>query len=222
MTLSSFVSLSPLAVLLAATLACSDDGSAGTPDAGRPPRDGQMAMLGDGLPCEVVRTLQTHCWGCHGLTTSGGAPYPLATFDDLKLPGMGGASRAERSVIRMRDNAKPMPPSGPRATEAEIAAVEQWVSSGMAEGTCDTNNCSTCTKLLDDVVACMPPSALPQFCDATDGPRFYQCAIQNCGTQCALAAPGQTPPTCMTENGPSCRACVEAACATEAAQCAAQ
>lgn len=196
--------------------ACTTDAST-TPD-GRPPRDGQ-GSLGEGLPCEVVRTLESHCWGCHGVSPTANAPFALATVDDLRTPAREGATRAARAVTRMRDNARPMPPAGARATEPEIAAVEQWVAAGLAESTCNQNNCKSCDQLLDDVVACMPPMALPQFCDATDGPLFYQCAVQKCATQCALAAPGQTPPACDVMNGPSCRSCVTTNCTGEIVAC---
>jgi hypothetical protein len=198
-------------------ISCSSEST--TTEDGRPPRDTQSSTLGDGLPCAVASTLESRCWGCHGNPPTSNAPFSLATIDDLKTPGLGGVSRAERAVIRMRDTARPMPPQGP-PTEPEIVVIEQWIAAGMTEETCNPDNCTTCDQLLTDIVACMPPMALPQFCDTTDGPTFYQCAIQNCGTECAIAIPGQTPPPCDVANGPSCRSCVEASCAMEITSCA--
>lgn len=91
------------------------------------------------FPCDVAQVLAT-CWGCHSDPPRGGAPVPLVTRADLtEASGVQpGAILAERALLRMRDTARPMPPTGsPRPDAAGIAAFEAWLDAGMPEGSCE-------------------------------------------------------------------------------------
>lgn len=90
------------------------------------------------FPCEVASVLST-CWGCHVTPLRGGAPFPLTTRAELMAPSavQTGATVADRSVIRMRDRATPMPPFGrPRPDGSAIDAFAAWVTAGMPPGNC--------------------------------------------------------------------------------------
>lgn len=83
--------------------------------------------------CAVQALLTNRCAGCHAETPKNGALMPLTTLEHLKLPSVREPSKsnAERSLIRMRDVALPMPPlpePGPMLTE--IATLEAWVMGG--------------------------------------------------------------------------------------------
>ena len=59
---------------------------------------------------------------------------PLRTLHDLRLTSHvdGSATQAQRSVLRMRDEAMPMPPAPHApATAEEIALLESWIGEGM-------------------------------------------------------------------------------------------
>jgi hypothetical protein len=87
-----------------------------------------------GLPCEVNALLVARCQQCHSNPPVFGAPMPLVTRADLLAPAPTDATTTvgARSVVRVHDDVKPMPqPPNPRASEAEVAALEAWVSAGM-------------------------------------------------------------------------------------------
>lgn len=92
-----------------------------------------------GVPCDVATVLASNCLSCHGAKTSGGAPMPLVTYDELTGPSLKDASTTviERCVIRMSDAAAPMPPNGtPNA--ADIAVLQAWIDAGTPKGECGT------------------------------------------------------------------------------------
>lgn len=91
-----------------------------------------------GIPCDVAEVLSRSCASCHGTPLIGGAPNRMTTREDLVTISRDDPSRsiAQMSVQRMKDTAKPMPPSGP-APEADIAVLEKWIAAGMPAGSCD-------------------------------------------------------------------------------------
>lgn len=101
--------------------------------------DAGVAPMGD-LPCDVAQVLAKNCLGCHGPTPGSGAPDSLVTRADLLEESFRGGTLGARSVERMKDTQYPMPPAyaGPRATAAEIAALERWVAEGQPVGTCSS------------------------------------------------------------------------------------
>ncbi len=112
--------------------------------ANTPVPDAGVAPTGD-LPCDVAQVLAKHCLGCHGPTPGSGAPDSLVTRADLLEESFRGGTLGARSVERMKDTQFPMPPAyaGPRATAAEIAAVERWVTAGQPAGTCSSTTSAT-------------------------------------------------------------------------------
>lgn len=116
----------------------SADPSGRGPSIGRnQPIDGDAGSGASGLPCEVDAVLTRHCASCHGV--SGSQAPRLATYADLATESSAhpGVTEAERSIVRMRSSQSPMPPSG-GLTDAEIRALESWVSAGMPAGSCAT------------------------------------------------------------------------------------
>lgn len=112
------------------------DSNAARPTTSASPTDPSAAQ--GGLPCDVADLLATQCSSCHGDTLSGGATVRLVTAADLAAPSAIDPSKtvADDCVARMKDTAKPMPPSGPLAAD-KVAVLASWVSAGMPAGTCD-------------------------------------------------------------------------------------
>lgn len=108
-------------------------------DAGAPMDAGPLDLSGD-LPCEITATLANRCWSCHGAVPAGGAPMSLISRADLiQVSTRDPTLRvAERAVLRMRATSGPMPPSGARVPESEIAALDSWIALGMPAVTCGT------------------------------------------------------------------------------------
>lgn len=89
-----------------------------------------------GLPCDVADVLKA-CTGCHKSPPSGGATMPLLTYADLMATSPKGGNYADRSLIRMQDAAKPMPPSPtPMVSAAGVATFQAWISAGYTMGDC--------------------------------------------------------------------------------------
>jgi hypothetical protein len=208
------------ASMSAVLLACSDTtepspttqedasiGDSATPD-GRAPRN-TSGVEGEGLSCDIKAVLQTTCWGCHGSRPANGAPYSLINRTDMLTIANEGQTRLQRSIARMRDDARPMPPSG---TPAGQCAVQE------------AGACKTCTDMASDFAACIPlggSGSQPNLCDAQKGPTFFVCAAQQCSKECGLSQmPGGTPDTpCDPKNGASCKSCLETKCKAEFEAC---
>lgn len=106
------------------------DGGSASSDAG----PGSAA----GLPCEVTALLQKNCTACHGVTPAGGAPVSLVTYADLSKAAPQGGTWAARSLARMQDATRPMPPKpAPAVSATEIAMFSAWVTSGLPMTRCD-------------------------------------------------------------------------------------
>ena len=103
--------------------------------AGAPGSGGASAS---GLPCGVERLLRDRCQQCHGPTTAFGAPMSLVTRDDLLAPSFSDptVSAAARSLARVTEGGRPMPPPPNAPTSAaEVAALRAWVEASMPAAT---------------------------------------------------------------------------------------
>lgn len=112
-----------------------------------------------GLPCDVDNVLKTRCQTCHAAETRYGASVPLVTHDDLAKAGAGGKKIYEMVAGRIKDAARPMPPS-PNAllTAAESKTLEGWIAGGAKAS---AEKC-TSDKPADDVkpLNCTPDTTL--------------------------------------------------------------
>jgi len=97
---------------------------------------GAASDAADGVPCDVAKVLKDRCISCHNSLAR--APMLMLSYADLVAPAPTQPSRkvAEVAVIRMTDDAEPMPPVGPRATADEIGAFRAWNEAGLPHGTC--------------------------------------------------------------------------------------
>jgi hypothetical protein len=148
--------------LLSVSSGCADEGPrlAGPPDgshdvdggtdAGTPP-DATLIHAPSGLPCDVETLLGTNCTICHTQPPQTGAPFPLLTHAQLTaVAAPTTMTYAQLCVTEMTAGRMPPPPT-PRATAAEIAVLQDWITAGMPAGTTactDTtpyDGASTCT-----------------------------------------------------------------------------
>jgi mono/diheme cytochrome c family protein len=92
----------------------------------------------DNLPCEVATLLTELCATCHGEPLANGAKTRLLDANELASPSKTDPSKtvADDCVARMKDTARPMPPSG-LLDAHRIAVLESWIAAGMPNGTCD-------------------------------------------------------------------------------------
>ena len=104
-----------------------------TPDAGSTPPNSNP----DGLPCNVAQVLQSRCLACHSAPPTNGATVPLVTYAQLTAQSSQypGQTYAQRSLARMQNSTRPMPPGG-GASAAEISTIQGWVNSGTPSGSC--------------------------------------------------------------------------------------
>ncbi|MBL8744592.1 MAG: hypothetical protein JNK04_25965 [Myxococcales bacterium] len=88
------------------------------------------------IPCDVADILVQHCVSCHSDATPKGG-VSLTSLAKLTAPSPLDSAQtvAQRSAIRMRDSASPMPQTGMLA-EADIQVFEGWVDAGTPEGDC--------------------------------------------------------------------------------------
>ncbi|MCA3012104.1 MAG: hypothetical protein INH41_06830 [Myxococcaceae bacterium] len=89
------------------------------------------AAGGGGVPCEVSTVLAQRCLGCHG-SPPAAAPMSLSSAADFRAIRGGQEVRA-LSLSRLRDPARPMPPSGVLPA-AELSVLEGWLQAGVPEG----------------------------------------------------------------------------------------
>lgn len=122
----------------AGTTGSAGNGTAGAGTAGTEGGAGS-GTVGSDMPCAVRELLAKRCQQCHSEPTQFGAPMPLVTRAHLMAQASTGVSVGEQSLVRMKDEKKPMPqPPNEKATDAEYAALEAWVKAGMpaSEETC--------------------------------------------------------------------------------------
>jgi len=91
----------------------------------------EVAAPSRGLPCEVDALLARHCQLCHGSGMRIGL-MRLVTYEDLVAPAVTEPSltTGQLALRRMISPDLPMPPSGARVPEAEIAAFRVWIEAG--------------------------------------------------------------------------------------------
>jgi mono/diheme cytochrome c family protein len=95
--------------------------------------------MASGFPCDIQTFLQNRCTTCHGQTPIGGAPMSLVTYANVTARSSVYTTQtyAQRALVRIQDNAMPMPPMpGTRATAAETQALSGWIAAGYPAGTC--------------------------------------------------------------------------------------
>lgn len=218
---------------------CADDAgdtdsadSTGTTDGSttggdRPPRPPSDVVVGEGLPCDVAKTLATHCWACHGETPMTGAPYSLVSRSDLLLDSSTpDKTRGQRSLERMRADMGPMPPvSLPRVPAAEIDVLEAWLAAGSPEETCEMmmggGDCVSCLDIQENILTCAPRGEeMPNLCNQTGGMGYFICADQKCGETCGFSAFGEPATMCDPANAEVCQACLDTNCKAELEACA--
>jgi hypothetical protein len=96
----------------------------------------------DGLPCDVAELVSKKCSSCHGVPPQNAAPQSLMTLAHFTAPSAldPQATYAQRSLVRMKQTAAPMPPAyAPQLTPQELDAFERWVTAGAPAGTCETD-----------------------------------------------------------------------------------
>jgi hypothetical protein len=124
---------------------CDDDGSGSgsegaVDDGGDDGADDGGATMA-GIPCDVRAVLETHCASCHDEPPVYGAPMPLLSADHFAAAATSDPDRAVHELVgeRVRDEDRPMPPSG-ELSEAERDALLSWVDAGApvdAEAACE-------------------------------------------------------------------------------------
>jgi len=104
-------------------------------DAGENPEE--PVITGPGMPCAVKAVFYERCVGCH--SEGGRAGVSVLTRATLiaESAAFPGQTIVERTVARMHDPEKPMPPRGERVADADIAAIEAWIADGMPATSCD-------------------------------------------------------------------------------------
>jgi hypothetical protein len=140
-----------------------------------------------GLPCDVAPVVSAKCLWCHGAPLRESAPMTLLTHADFAAKSMvdDAATVAQRSLLRVKQAAAPMPPSsGTPLTSDEVAAFERWVNAGAPAGTCSP-----------DPDAGLPPDA---------GPPPTTCLSGVFKPKPTTTAPGGGP---QMAPGWACRAC---------------
>lgn len=130
--------LAPLLAPLFLAPACSGSGTGSGGGDATSSSSGGVTVPPDAM-CDILNTLQYRCWSCHGTKVHAEAEDSLVTLEQLKAPSLIDPDRtlAERSVIRMKAEEKPMPPiPGETPTAAEIKLLEAWIAAGYPEASC--------------------------------------------------------------------------------------
>jgi hypothetical protein len=130
--------ISILALVGSSLLACGDVTTFGGDGAGG--GAGGSTETVEGLPCEVVDLLESHCVSCHSDPPRNAAPMAMVTYEQLAAPSPSDPSRtvAEMSIERMASTDAPMPPGSQLPAEV-VAAFEAWVGDGMPRGDCQSS-----------------------------------------------------------------------------------
>jgi hypothetical protein len=115
----------------------SPSGGTNGSDAGTPPTQGCST---NGLPPDVQAVFDgAGCVACHGDIPIAGVPASLTSYAALTAPSKTDPTKtvAQVTVVRMQSATMPMPPAPlARATPAEIAAVQRWVTAGTPRSDC--------------------------------------------------------------------------------------
>jgi len=129
--------------LLAAQESVDCDAGLGKPDATAPRPDASTPRADASTPgtssswCAAKEILDDKCGSCHGAETAGGAPMPLATYEDFlaAAPITTGKKVFEVVQSRVHDARRPMPPGRP-LDPADMAVIDKWVAEGAKGGEC--------------------------------------------------------------------------------------
>src|SRR5262245_31060549 len=122
------------AIALAAVAGCYSGQSPGAAPSGTPatttesaPTDPTGEPAAD-LPCDIAAVVTSTCGSCHGAELSEDAKIHLMSRADLAKPLDSDPSKtvADLCVLRMQDEAKPMPPNAPAPADA-VAVFQQWI-----------------------------------------------------------------------------------------------
>ncbi len=98
---------------------------------------GVGGAVAEGLPCEVQALLVERCVSCHGAEHPR-TPMALVTYDDLNARSKSDPTKTVTALAleRIRSDASPMPPSGPRVAQPQEAAFAAWVERGAPRESC--------------------------------------------------------------------------------------
>jgi hypothetical protein len=103
-----------------------------------PPTQGCLA---NGVPADVQAVLTAKCVSCHGNPPIAGVPASLTSYAALTAPSKTDPTRtmAQEMLVRLQSSTMPMPPAPlTRATNAEMATIQQWVAAGAPKSICPT------------------------------------------------------------------------------------
>jgi len=84
------------------------------------------ATGGTCLPSDVQSLMQSLCTRCHSSPPTGGAPFSLVSYADVR-------AHASAAVSDMTNGVMPL--GGPRATSAQIQTLQNWINAGFPSGT---------------------------------------------------------------------------------------
>jgi hypothetical protein len=127
----------------AGLIACSSNNSGTTPPTTSAAGTGGNATQTP-LPCAVDELVKSQCQTCHTDPPKFGAPMPLVSYEDFQAPAKSNnaVTVAQMAVVRLKDDAKPMPqPPNPRPNAEQLSMFEQWVNSGAPARTADDTSC---------------------------------------------------------------------------------
>jgi hypothetical protein len=103
-----------------------------------PTEPGKTEPTQTGLPCDVDAVLKSKCQTCHSADPKYGASTPLVTYQDLQKD-WNGRKLHELVEARIRDDARPMPPTpNPRLSAGEAGTLDAWFTAGAkaSDATC--------------------------------------------------------------------------------------
>lgn len=118
-----------------------DEPDVDEPDVDEPPLDDDEPDRDAlGLPCEVQSLLRKRCQGCHADPPVEGAFIPLLSYTDLTARSKidSAVTVAARSVRRIKDSLRPMPPApATPITVSELTPLQAWIDAGTPRGKCE-------------------------------------------------------------------------------------
>lgn len=74
--------------------------------------------------------INSNCLGCHSDPPRNGAPFPLATFEQVKTRAENGSLL--NAISKQTGEPRAMPPSG-RLSQSTIDLIDQWIEDGLLE-----------------------------------------------------------------------------------------
>lgn len=96
-------------------------------------------MKGLGLPCEVQKVLEAHCWECHGPVPQNDAPFSLANRELLLAKAPDGGTFLALALKRIKDMKFRMPPvPNDPVPAADVHVLEVWSAAGAPDQKCTT------------------------------------------------------------------------------------